>query len=213
MVLIAGHKTYSCKSATNLATTEATSATSTQKKQKNTTRDVQATDATMVSHWSTVQQEKARALLTKYILSLKPGEWKSPSNMTVQRVSKPIHKRVRRTCHRCQTTFSPDQICVNCQQVWCKKCPCHPLPKSKPETTMPAATATATTTAGIAGITGITRARGLVDRRTKDAVHPNTPLALPYRKTQQPDITLPWHSGGQDLVRRAVRQRVLQWCH
>lgn len=210
---IAKDKTYSPKSAANPATTEATTATSPQKKQKSTTRNVQAADATVVSHWSTVQQEKARALFAKYGLSLEPGEWKSPSDMTVQRVSKPIRMRVRRTCHRCQTTFGPDRICVNCQHVRCKKCPRHPLPKSKPETTMPTATATATTTAGIAGISGIARARGPVDRRTKDAVHPNTPLVLPYRKSRQPEITLPSHSGGQDLVRRAVRQRVRRWCH
>lgn len=160
----------------------------------------------MVSHWSTVQQEKARALFAKYGLTLEPGEWKSPSDMTVQRVSKPIRMRVRRTCHRCQTTFGPDRICVNCQHVRCKKCPRHPLPKSKPDTTTMAITTT-TATAGAA------RARGPADRRTKDTVHPDTPLVLPYRKSRHTEITLPSHSGGQDLVRRSARQRVRRFCH
>lgn len=114
--------------------------------------------------------------------------------------------RVRRTCHRCQTTFGPDRICVNCQHVRCKKCPRHPLPKSKPDTTTMAITTT-TATAGAA------RARGPADRRTKDAVHPDTPLVLPYRKSRHTEITLPSHSGGQDLVRRSARQRVRRFCH
>ena len=131
--------------------------------------------------------------------------------MTVQRVSKPIRMRVRRTCHRCQTTFGPDRICVNCQHVRCKKCPRHPLPKNKPETTM--ATTAGTTAATAIATAGAARARGPADRRIKDVVHPDTPLVLPYHKYRQTEITLPSQSGGQDLVRRAVRQRVRRWCH
>lgn len=107
--------------------------------------------------------------------------------MTVQRVSKPIRMRVRRTCHRCQTTFGPDKVCVNCQHARCKKCPRHPAPKSKPDQPE----------------LGI-RAR-IPEKKTKDV-----PVVL--RKARE-ELTLPSRTGGQDLVRRPIRQRIRRTCH
>lgn len=145
----------------------------------------------MISHWSAVQQAKAQALFAKYGLSLEPGEWKSPSDMTVQRVTKPIRMRVRRTCHRCQTTFGPDRVCVNCQHTRCKKCPRYPAPKSKPAEPEQGAV------------------RALPEeKKARDA----RPVELP-RTTQKAELTIPSRSGGQDLVRRPVRQRVKRTCH
>ena len=149
-------------------------------------------EPTVVSHWSAVQQAKAQALFAKYGLTLEPGEWKSPSDMTVQRVTKPIRMRVRRTCHRCQTTFGPDKVCLNCQHTRCKKCPRHPAPKSKPVTEPEQ---------------GAVRAL-LEEKKARDA----RPVELP-RRTQKAELTLPSRSGGQDLVRKPVRQRVRRVCH
>ena len=175
-----------------------------QQQQQKPTHSLQTTDATVVSHWSTVQQEKARALFAKYGLTLEPGEWKSPSDMTVQRVSKPIRMRVRRTCHRCQTSFGADRICINCQHVRCKKCPRHPPPKSKPEMTV----------TGGGGGSGA-RARAPAEKRTREPAHsqPRDMPVVPYRKYHEPEITLPSRTGGQGLVHRLVLQRVRRSCH
>ncbi len=49
----------------------------------------------------------------------------------MRRVEKPIRMRVHRTCHRCQTTFGADRVCVNCEHRRCKKCPRYPAKRSK----------------------------------------------------------------------------------
>ena len=78
-----------------------------------------------------IQEEKARALFAKYGLTLEPGEWTVPATVGVPRVEKQVRMRIHRTCHRCETTFSADKVCSNCQHTRCKKCPRFPGPKSK----------------------------------------------------------------------------------
>ncbi|KAI9732385.1 MAG: hypothetical protein M1834_001593 [Cirrosporium novae-zelandiae] len=82
---------------------------------------------------SEVQQERAKKLMEKYGLTLDPGEWTASLSDKVERVEKPIRLRVRRQCHKCNTTFGGDKICSKCQHHLCKKCPRHP-PKKKPLT-------------------------------------------------------------------------------
>ncbi|KAF9894682.1 hypothetical protein FE257_006572 [Aspergillus nanangensis] len=139
----------------------------------------------IMTHWSAVQEEKARALFAKYGMTLEPGEWKSTNDMTVKRVTKPIRMRVRRTCHRCQTTFGPDKVCVNCQHVRCKKCPRYPPAKSQDR----AETALHT----------------LLAKKDKEPVAP--------RKAKDEPLTMPSRTGGQDVVRKPVRQRIRRTCH
>ncbi|PLB42150.1 uncharacterized protein BDW47DRAFT_97954 [Aspergillus candidus] len=143
----------------------------------------------MLSHWSVVQEEKARALFAKYGMTLDPGEWKSPNDVTVQRVTKPIRMRVRRTCHRCQTTFGPDKLCVNCQHVRCKKCPRHPAAKSHDHGQQ-------NTEAAL---------KAILARKANPA--------MAATKRKEPELTLPSRTGGQDLVRRPIVQRVRRTCH
>ena len=143
----------------------------------------------MLSHWSVVQEEKARALFAKYGMTLEPGEWKSPNDVTVQRVTKPIRMRVRRTCHRCQTTFGPDKLCVNCQHVRCKKCPRHPAAKSHDHGQQ-------NTEAAL---------KAILARKANPA--------MAATKRKEPKLTLPSRTGGQDLVRRPIVQRVRRTCH
>ncbi|KAI9928354.1 hypothetical protein MW887_002392 [Aspergillus wentii] len=152
------------------------------------------TESTSVPHWSAIQQDKARALFAKYGLTLEPGEWRSPSDMTVQRVAKPIRMRVRRTCHRCQTTYGPDRVCVNCQHVRCKKCPRHPTPKDKEQSE-----------GAIQFRTRVPERKG-IDRNGPD-------VAPVQRKSRDPPLTIPSRTGGQDLIRRPIRQRVRRTCH
>jgi hypothetical protein len=146
----------------------------------------ETTEPTLLTNWGAIQEEKARVLFAKYGLTLEPGEWKAVSDVPVQRVTKSIRMRVRRTCHRCQTTFGPDKVCVNCQHVRCKKCPRHPpaKPKDKKEQ------------AGSALQT-------IIAQKT-EAVQP---------KQKEPQLTIPSRTGGQDLIRKPVRQRVRRTCH
>lgn len=138
----------------------------------------------MISNWSAVQEDRARALFAKYGLTLEPGEWQSPADMTVQRIDRPVRMRVHRTCHRCQTLFGPDKVCANCQHVRCKKCPRHPAPRSHDGADRPL-------TARVLGA------------KAKDV----------RLKPAEPPLTLPSQTGGQDLVHRKPRQRVRRFCH
>lgn len=145
--------------------------------------------------YSAMQQEKARALFSKYGLSLEPGEWKSPTDLQLVRVTKPVRMRVRRTCHRCDTTFGLDKICVNCQHPRCKKCPRHPPSELNRATEQPR-----TAKPKITEIRARQHGPSL-NRNFKLTGDPNAPL-----KVQSP-------SGGQDLIRKPVRQRVRRHCH
>lgn len=80
-----------------------------------------------------LQQERARALFEKYGMTLEPHEWATSTTAgdQVKRVQKPIRMRVHRTCHRCQTTFGVDRVCVQCGHKRCKACPRYPLKKPK----------------------------------------------------------------------------------
>ncbi|KAF4179986.1 hypothetical protein CNMCM8694_003424 [Aspergillus lentulus] len=142
------------------------------------------TQPTVVTHWSAIEEEKARALFAKYGLTIESGEWKTPSDMTVQRVAKPIRMRVRRTCHRCETTFGPDKVCVNCQHIRCTKCPRHT--SSKPND----------------------QAQNALE--TIRAAQGHGP---PRHKSKELQLTIPSRTGGQDLVLKPIRQRVRRTCH
>ncbi|RAL14065.1 uncharacterized protein BO97DRAFT_19041 [Aspergillus homomorphus CBS 101889] len=145
--------------------------------------------ATVMSNWGAIQEQKARALAAKYGLALEPGEWKSSSDITVQRVVRPIRMRVRRTCHRCQTTFGPDKVCASCQHVRCTSCPRHPA--TKPSDTQ-AQTEVALQT--------------LLSRKLREA-------APPPPRPKEPRLTLPSRTGGQNVVHRPPRQRIRRTCH
>ncbi|KAH8425454.1 uncharacterized protein LDX57_003207 [Aspergillus melleus] len=158
----------------------------------------------VVSHWSAIQEARTRALFAKHGLSLNDDDLK-PTD-TVQRVAKPIRMRVRRSCHRCQTPFGSDRVCVNCQHTRCKSCPRHPPPRTKenPETAF----------------------RKLMAQKGKGVVSGKAPLqhqsqlGNPSRPKQINDgnrneyvLRIPSRTGGQDLVRKPVMQRVRRTCH
>ncbi|KAE8370993.1 hypothetical protein BDV26DRAFT_299223, partial [Aspergillus bertholletiae] len=148
--------------------------------------------ATVFKHWGAIQEEKARSLFAKYGLTLEPGEWKPTIDTEVQRVAKPIRMRVRRTCHRCQTTFGIDKLCTNCQHVRCKKCPRYPPQKSHDHTESALQT--------------------ILSQKGKEPIAAAAATAAP-RKAKSPPITIPSRTGGQDLVRKEVKQRVRRTCH
>lgn len=154
----------------------------------------------MLTDYSGMQQEKARALFAKYGLTLEPGEWKSPADLQLARVNKPIRMRVRRTCHRCETTFGPDKVCINCQHPRCKKCPRFPPAREKDE--------------------GQDQDQLRVPRLKISEIrarHPSASACLQsnLKLTGDPNapLTVPSPTGGQDLIRKPVRQRVRRTCH
>ncbi|PGG98605.1 hypothetical protein AJ79_08809 [Helicocarpus griseus UAMH5409] len=135
-----------------------------------------AAEPVQVHQWSTIQQEKARALFAKYGLTLEPGEWMSkPADRNVQRVEKPVRMRVRRNCHRCLTTFGSEKVCAGCEHVRCKKCFRYPPPKPKEDAN---------------------------DKGKAKAADPKKVV-----------LTIPSRTGGQDLVRKPIKQRVRRTCH
>ncbi len=151
----------------------------------------------MVTDYSAMQQEKARALFAKYGLTLEPGEWKSPPDLQFARVAKPIRMRVRRTCHRCETTFGPTKTCINCQHPRCKKCPRFPPNhEDGDEQQHP----------------HVPRLRIDEIRARQPGTLPNTPH-LKFTGNPAAPLTMPSRTGGQDLVRKVVVQRVRRYCH
>lgn len=141
---------------------------------------------------TTTQLEWAQALFAKYGLTLDPDEWISSSREPGERVEKPIRMRIRRQCHRCQTTFGADKTCSNCQHSRCKKCPRYPPKKSKEAREAKAAAAAAT---------GVADAAGAGE------------LAKKARRKSQQLLSIPSRTGGNDLVRKPITQRIRRNCH
>lgn len=179
----------------------------------------------VISNWSAVQEDRARVLFAKYGLSLEPGEWQSPADMAVQRIDRPVRMRVRRYCHRCQTTFSADRVCVNCQHVRCKKCPRHGSSKfqgssmfqNQVDPPIPATMFQEQVNRPISA----PRFENQLDRPITARVSStkaNQILAKARGEDKpasrkEPQLTLPSPTGGQDLVHRKPRQRVRRFCH
>ncbi|MCJ1229229.1 hypothetical protein MMC12_005894 [Toensbergia leucococca] len=133
------------------------------------------------------QQERARALFARYGLTLEPSEWTTSARADAERVEKKIRMRVHRQCHRCQTTFGAEKICIFCQHTRCKKCPRFPAKKSKdPEVRgQPVA---------IPPIIAVDLSRMKTSSR-------NRPLTMTSRVT------------GKEIVRKGPVQRVRRTCH
>ncbi|CAG7941772.1 unnamed protein product [Penicillium salamii] len=148
----------------------------------------------MTENITTTQHAKASALFAKYGLTLDPGAWKTPPDLQqLNRVTKPIRMRVRRTCHRCETTFGAEKVCINCSHTRCTKCPRFPPAHDE-------------------GEPHIHRPK----IQELSANHPRGIPATPHIKYSG-DATNPLlklsRTGGQDLVRKQVRQRVHRSCH
>lgn len=95
--------------------------------------------------------------------------------------------RVHRTCHKCSTSFGPDKICNSCNHKRCKKCPRQPVKKPKDK------------------------------GKGKEKVGERSGQVVGRKKKKKPTygvtLTIPSRTGGQDLVRKAPRQRVHRKCH
>lgn len=127
--------------------------------------------------------ERAQALFKKHGLDVKPSDLPLATTLPAERVQKDIRMRVHRTCHKCDTPFGPDKTCLECSHKRCKRCPRHPVKKSKDK--------------GKEKVTAKTTAPGYKKRKGDIAY----------------GITIPGRRGGQDLVHKPVRQRVHRKCH
>ncbi|KAJ5177979.1 uncharacterized protein N7500_000678 [Penicillium coprophilum] len=156
-------------------------------------QDLSTPGPVMYTDYRTTQNEKARALFAKYGLTVDSSEWKTPTDLQVTRVTKPIRMRVRRTCHRCETTFGADKVCINCQHTRCTKCPRYPPARNKDgePTRKPK----------------IPDAYAHVPRLFPRTSH------LKLSTTKEMSIKMPSPTGGADFVRRPVRQRIHRYCH
>lgn len=124
----------------------------------------------------------------------------SPRNYEVKRVEKPIKMRVRRTCHRCQTTFGSDRVCSNCQHVRCKACPRHPPARTKEEKEARA----------------LAKAKGKQPEKPSDSDTPATAAIIEPATTQKVErtpLTMESRTGGQDVMYKEIKQRVRRTCH
>ena len=81
--------------------------------------------------YSQTRQERARALLAKYGLTLDDHKWARRTHEPVQRVEKPIKMRIRRQCHHCQRAFGAEKKCSSCEHTLCRKCTRTPPEKQK----------------------------------------------------------------------------------
>lgn len=157
---------------------------------------------TQVTSRAALQQEKARALFEKYGLTLEPHEWATPPTTDrVERVQKPIRMRVHRQCHRCQTTFGVDKVCVQCGHKRCKTCPRYPVKKPKHAQEQPSK---------VAGVGGLAVAG---EKAPAPAPAPTALEAERARIERKYRLTIPAKHETQDRVRKDVRQRVHRACH
>jgi hypothetical protein len=140
-------------------------------------------------------EERAKKLGERYGLDIKPSEWQSGSpDETVLRMDKPIRMRVRRTCHKCNATFSSAKECPNCQHARCTKCTRYPPKRTEAE------------------IVASRERRAAIIKANKE----NAPIIPDYTyayKEKKIVLTRPSKTGGQDLVHKKPRQRVRRTCH
>lgn len=128
--------------------------------------------------------DRAAELFRKHGLELSPSSLPRSDKPPVQRVHKEIRMRVHRTCHRCTTAYGPDKICLTCGHRRCKQCPRFPIKKGKGK--------------------GKEKEKVGDKREVKPIVR---------RRKGDTGLTLPSRTGGQELVRKKIRQRIHRTCH
>lgn len=133
-------------------------------------------------------------LFAKHGIPVEPCEWAvlpAPA-YKVQWVEKPVRMRVRRHCHRCQTTFGLDRTCKKCGHKLCKKCPRFPPRKGKER-------AEETNS----------------EEEENNQAHKEVILTLMRRRSPPRQLPPPTRSryGASDLVRRPAKQKVRRTCH
>lgn len=154
---------------------------------------IQGSPAVAVVSKLKIFEERAKKMGEKFGLVIEASDLLTVApDETVLRVDKPIRMRVRRTCHRCNTTFTARNECPGCQHVRCERCPRHPPKESEAEF--------------LANLEQMEKV--LKANRESTVIMPDF-----YWGDQQIELKRPSKNGGQDLVHRKPRQRVRRTCH
>lgn len=134
---------------------------------------------------SEIEAERARKLAERFAITIEPWPVSKPDK-EAYRIEKPVRMRIHRTCHKCNTTFGANKICVNCQHTRCTKCPRFPVKKPEGKgKSKPVAPPK----------------EGYIEPDTWYGMRQEVPLTKPNPKPN-----------GQPLVRKAPRQRVRRTC-
>ncbi|KAL9116918.1 MAG: hypothetical protein Q9187_006552 [Circinaria calcarea] len=149
--------------------------------------------ATTAAESYSIQEERARTMFAKYGLTLEPGEWTPPTRGDAERVEKKIRMRVHRQCHRCQTTFGPEKVCVSCEHTRCKKCPRFPTKRPKDPQAADTKIKVVAPMAALMPLVDLSMAPNVIRAKAF-----NTNILIKPSKT------------GQDLVRKAPMHRATQ---
>ncbi|OAA43671.1 hypothetical protein NOR_04246 [Metarhizium rileyi] len=141
----------------------------------------------------TILEESAKKMGENFGRVIDSSNFFTPSaNDSVLRVDKPSRMRIRRTCHRCDTTFTTRNECTKCQHVRCERCPRYPPKEVEAEV--------------LANIEQVE-----ADLKSK---RENSPIMPDFHwGDERIELRRPSKSGGQDLVHRKPRQRVRRTCH
>lgn len=138
-------------------------------------------------------EERAKKLGERFGLELTSAEWQTVSpDETVLRMDKSIRMRVRRTCHKCSTTFTHAKECPSCQHVRCTKCVRHPPKRTEAE------------------LAASRERRAALIKANKE----NAPIIPDWNEKPEKKMVLTRpRKNGPDLVHRKPRQRVRRNCH
>lgn len=161
--------------------------------------------------------ERAQELFKKHNLDISTVDWPLSNVPQGERVQKDIRMRVHRSCHKCGTTYTgADKVC-SCGHRRCTKCPRNPwvsplcidstlllLPSSSRE-------------AFCCFFFFLLISRNFSIKKSKDKGKGKEKIGEKITRKKKKDyissLTLPSRTGGQDLVRKAPRQRVHRKCH
>lgn len=123
-------------------------------------------------------------LFKKYGLEISEASFPRSDIPRAERVHKEIRMRVHRTCHRCNTGYGAERLCLSCGHRRCKQCPRFPVKGEK------------------------AKGKGKEKVGEKREVKP-----IVRRRRGETGLSIPSRTGGQDLVHKKIRQRVHRTCH
>lgn len=135
-----------------------------------------------------------------------PSDWQYTDVPSGHRIEKPIRMRVRRTCHRCQTTFGHEKACSNCGHPRCKSCPRYPIKKPKDAK----AKITGTGAAGGFGVGDLKKGVAESDPTQQDKARA---LFEKYGLKLEPHEWQPPVSRSFERVEKPIRMRIHRHCH
>ncbi|KAG5976544.1 hypothetical protein E4U55_007292 [Claviceps digitariae] len=142
-----------------------------------------------------ISEERVRKMGERYGVVIEPTDFLNMApTETVHRVDKPIRMRVRRVCHRCNTTFAVKNECSKCRHVRCDQCPRLSSKESE-----------ADSLANLEEMEAEAVVRGNLEN--------SAILADSFWGDYHVELRRPSKTGGQDLVHRKPRQRVRRTCH